>query len=128
MNIKKRCNKAGCRALINSHESYCPKHKQTTNIYYNKARNQNNPEYVNFYKSSDWVKTRYQALLRDEFLCRRCIEEHGELKEADLVHHYVETRDDWDKRLDIDNLISLCNTCHSQVHSKPQQNRKYIKN
>ncbi|WP_250540588.1 HNH endonuclease, partial [Bacillus subtilis] len=27
-----------------------------------------------------------------------------------------EVKEDWAKRLDLDNLVSLCNACHNKVH------------
>ncbi|PAE58568.1 HNH endonuclease, partial [Bacillus licheniformis] len=35
---------------------------------------------------------------------------------ADMVHHIVEVKQDWSKRLDLSNLESLCNACHNKVH------------
>src|SRR5699024_5228817 len=116
MQILRRCNSAGCRELIKSSERYCEKHRGVVNKRYNKARYESNPEYMAFYNSKAWRDIRYQALLRDEFLCQHCLEE-GRYVEADLVHHIVETVDDWSKRLDIDNLVSLCEASHNWVHS-----------
>lgn len=116
MQILKRCGKAGCRELIQAHETYCDKHQGDGNREYNRARYRNDPEYIQFYNSKEWRDLRYQALLRDEFMCQHCLEE-GKFVEATLVHHIVETRDDWSKRLDIDNLVSLCEASHNWVHS-----------
>ncbi|TWK49239.1 hypothetical protein CHCC20347_1522 [Bacillus paralicheniformis] len=33
-----------------------------------------------------------------------------------MVHHIVEVKQDWSKRLDLSNLESLCNACHNKVH------------
>lgn len=37
---------------------------------------------------------------------------------ADLVHHIIDIKDDWDKRLEDDNVISLFVACHNAVHNK----------
>ena len=37
---------------------------------------------------------------------------------ADTVHHIEPVRDEWHKRLQLDNLVSLCRTCHEARHSK----------
>src|SRR5690625_3360768 len=116
MLIQKRCNKAGCRELIDVAETYCKTHKNDDYKQYNKIRYRDDSQYINFYSSSSWRKVRYQRLLIDEFLCQHCLE-NGIYKEADLVHHIVETRTDWSKRLDIDNLVSLCEASHNWVHS-----------
>lgn len=116
MLIQKRCNKAGCRELIDVTDTYCDKHEGSSHKEYNRNRYRNDREYVRFYDSKPWRDVRYQRLLRDEFLCQHCLEE-GRYKEADLVHHIVETKTDWSKRLDIDNLVSLCEASHNWVHS-----------
>ena len=42
-------------------------------------------------------------------------------KPADVVDHVIELTDDWSKRLDPDNLQSLCHVCHN---SKTRHERK----
>lgn len=113
MQIKKRCNKAGCRKLIDVSESYCDKHKSDGYRRYNKARYRNDREYVSFYSCKEWRDLRYQALLRDGFECQYC-KEKGLIKQAEMVDHVKPTRERWDLRLDIDNLKSSCWSCHNK--------------
>ena len=42
--------------------------------------------------------------------------EKGIAKEADLVHHIVPVREGG-ALLDEQNLMSLCNECHSRIHA-----------
>ncbi|MCH4170677.1 MAG: HNH endonuclease [Lactobacillus sp.] len=73
---------------------------------YNKSRRMNDSSYLAFYKGSLWRKTREQVLMRDNYMCQRC----G--LDATLVDHIIPSKDDWDDRLNPDNLQSLCKSCH----------------
>lgn len=79
-----------------------------------------------FYSSSDWIKCREFILKRDNYLCQMCWKEKR-LSPAHTVHHVVELRDDWSKALAEDNLISLCASCHSKIHSESKDEVKSIK-
>lgn len=110
----RECKAHGCKAL--TREGYCPDHKhvqQEETKHYNK--HSRNKTITSFYKSTDWKRTRELVLLRDNRLCQRCLREHR-FTPADMVHHIVEVKQDWSKRLDLSNLESLCNACHNKVH------------
>ncbi|USL27149.1 HNH endonuclease [Priestia megaterium] len=40
-----------------------------------------------------------------------CLEE-GRLTPVEIVHHLIEVKEDWSKRLSIDNLQSVCKAHH----------------
>ncbi|MEU3039173.1 HNH endonuclease [Nocardia salmonicida] len=43
----------------------------------------------------------------------------GIVNDKDLiVHHKVELKEDWSKRLDMDNLEVVCIGCHNKIHKK----------
>lgn len=121
MNIKKRCNKAGCNKYININETYCTKHNNHSTKEYNKQyekmrkSTEEGKEYKLFYSRKEWRTLRYQALLRDGFICVRC----G--REAKVADHIIPTKIRWDLRLDFDNLQSLCFECHN---SKTSEDRR----
>lgn len=117
MRFMKRCNEVGCRELIVRQESYCEKHKGVVNERYNEHRSKYDKEYISFYKSTAWQKKRMQALRRDQYLCKDCLDEEV-YQPAEEVHHIVEVRDDWKKRLVIDNLVSLCKYHHNKRHNR----------
>ena len=76
--------------------------------------------YSNFYKSKAWRNKRKQVLLRDKYMCQECLR-NGVIKNTNsnerfYIHHIVEIKDDWDKRLDMDNLETVCATCHINKH------------
>ncbi|WP_115340543.1 HNH endonuclease [Staphylococcus saprophyticus] len=87
---------------------------------YNSVVRQNryNKEYTAFYNSTQWRKLRQQVLMRDNYLCQHCLDE-GVVNDKNLiVHHIVELKDDWSKRLDMENLEAVCFSCHNKIHSK----------
>lgn len=80
--------------------------RKSSDQKYNRYRTEHHHDYIKFYHSSQWLHLRKQVLLRDNFQCQRC----G--LEATLVDHIIPSSEDWDSRLDIDNLESLCKDCH----------------
>ncbi|WBL53610.1 HNH endonuclease [Bacillus phage yong1] len=108
------CPAPGCPSL--TRDRYCDEHKtqqQEETKHYNK--HSRNKTITSFYKSTDWKRTRQLGLIRDNYLCQHCLKDHC-FTPADMVHHIVEVKEDWSKRLDLDNLVSLCNACHNKVH------------
>jgi 5-methylcytosine-specific restriction enzyme A len=67
-----------------------------------------------FYYSKEWRNLREYKLFLDPF-CEECIKDNKHLVPAEDVHHIIEVKDDHKKALDIDNLISLCHSCHSKI-------------
>lgn len=68
-----------------------------------------------FYKTKAWRTCRVEALRRDHYLCQMCMDK-GLYTPADVVHHIEHLADRPDKALDIDNLQSVCHTCHNKLH------------
>ena len=101
------CCKAGCANL--TRERYCTKHKSEKNRY---NRERNDKEYVAFYKTKEWELIRGIALARDRYQCVEC-KKRGIIKPAQMVHHIVPVKKDWNKRLELSNLESLCEACHN---------------
>lgn len=120
---KKPCMKSGCSKLVQSPNKYCEEHKiiddtskQNRNKYYDKTiRNGRDKQYTVFYKSTEWDKARLQALVRDKYLCQHCLKEKR-LTLADMVHHKISIKENFAKRLELSNLVSLCNVCHNKIH------------
>ena len=48
------------------------------------------------------------------------------LSEYEKTHSIEELKDNWSKRFDKDNLISLCESCHQKVHRKYLSNKEEI--
>lgn len=102
----------GKRQLV----SYESQSRKDYDKQYNRRRATNNRDYTDFYKTSQWLHTRKTVLLRDYGICVRC----G--LEGKIVDHIIPSEDDWNNRLDINNLETLCQRCH-QLKTK----REWIK-
>lgn len=89
-------------------------------------------EYQKFYKSTEWQTKREQILQRDCYQCQMCVARLEEavrtgmqlrprdrhIRRAVCVHHVKELKECWDKRLDDNNLTSLCADCHNLIHGR----------
>lgn len=112
----KQCKK--CSNLTRDISGYCDEHKHLAGEVhkeYKKLRNDKKEQA--FYNSKSWIKAREIALARDYGLCQDCLRE-GKVTIADMVHHKVEVKSNWEIRLELDNLISLCNSCHQKEHKR----------
>ena len=70
-----------------------------------------------FYCSSDWKKLRRVKLMNDP-ICEECGKAY-----ANEVHHIKSLENNYDYRLDYDNLQALCKPCHSIETRKEMQQR-----
>ncbi len=72
-----------------------------------------------FYHSTAWEQAREMALQRDAYLCQHCLT-HGRATPAVMVHHIVELTpaniNNPNINTNLNNLVSLCDTCHKKVH------------
>lgn len=58
---------------------------------------------------------RQSVYVRDCFTCQNCLFDNS----GNLIAHHLDSYADYpDKRLDIDNGITLCNICHDDFHKK----------
>jgi len=69
------------------------------------------------YRGQDWQSIRKIVLKRDNYICQgcgmsngKCIEQFGGSLQIHHIISYAETKANY-----INNLISLCNSCHSKV-------------
>ena len=83
----------------------CPDFKPTRNSKADKFRN-----------TSVWQKKREEIKKRDHYLCRYCFDiEHRVSTSGLSVHHIEPLERAYCRRLDNDNLITLCNKCHDMA-------------
>ena len=110
MALMKYCNRTGCRRLVPQGVKYCVAHtlgkteenRQRHKEYDAHCRNQKAKD---FYNSAEWKTTRTRVLDIME----------GRIVPADTVHHIVELSEDYSKRCDMDNLISISEATHSMI-------------
>lgn len=76
-----------------------------------------------FYHSQEWKAARLQVLERDAYRCQVC-KRAGRLTVADTVHHIIPVKVDSSKRLDLDNLESICRACHNAEHKERSKSAK----
>jgi 5-methylcytosine-specific restriction enzyme A len=94
-----------CRKLV---RGKCP---TCSNKPYTRQRDTRLPSSQRGYDGA-WRKVRDQKLAQD-LLCQDC-EERGITESANEAHHVLKVADHPDRRLDIDNLRSLCGRCHKR--------------
>lgn len=95
-----RCNAA--------HDGQCPLAKP---IYRKQVDDRRGTRQQRGY-DADWYRLRHQHLLRWP-LCADCLDRRM-YTAATEVHHMAKVADHPERRLDPDNLMSLCRTCHSR--------------
>jgi len=121
MKLCSRCNKK-----IPYGTKYCEQCKDTikidktkSNRYYDKTvrNSEDNMKYSEFYHSKAWQRVREVAVARDYALCQDCMKSK-KITIYNVVHHVVSIKKNYDKRLDINNLICLCESCHQIRHKE----------
>ena len=71
-----------------------------------------------FYRSKEWEQVRYQALLRDKYLCEKCGTKCLGKKfnrPSPNVDHIIPRKERPDLELKLSNLRTLCRSCHSKI-------------
>lgn len=68
-----------------------------------------------FYRTYRWVKLRNAVLARDHHACVRC-RQRGKYSRANTVHHIVHLKDAPELAITESNLVSLCASCHEEMH------------
>lgn len=111
--------------------SYCGKIHDSKYVCSKKPNNQKQiTEADKFRRTSKWQKKREEIKKRDLYLCQICIRElyNTEIKynTKDLsVHHNIPINEDYNKRLDNDNLLTLC-SYHHEMCEKGKIPRKEV--
>ena len=86
---------------------------------YNKEYNRRrDPKYLQFYRSKDWRLLSRTKLQDCGYKCEAKLQDCKGL--AVEVHHIkaIKTEEGWDRRLDWDNLMGVCVTCHNILDGK----------
>ncbi|WIF94304.1 HNH endonuclease [Caminicella sporogenes] len=119
MALKKLCNRCQ-KNIIDMSQKYCSEcekivedERKERYKRYNQSRTDVKEQ--KFYQSKEWKHVREIVKSRDKGLCLLCLSEK-KINYCDTVHHIEELKVNWNKRLDLDNLICLCESCHQYVH------------
>lgn len=79
-------------------------------------REQYKDQDIKRFRNSKWWKLKAKHIMKEShYQCQLC-KRNGVAKVADEVHHIIPLSVDFEKRLDNDNLIALCEACHDDVH------------
>lgn len=120
MALMKYCNRSGCNKLVPQGVKYCAAHatnkteenKQRHKDYDTHCRNQRAKD---FYNSAEWKAARVRAMTRDAGIDIYLYITEKRIVPADTVHHIIELKEDYSKRCDIDNLISISEATHNMI-------------
>lgn len=100
--------------------SYCGIVPRGHRCPYKTYKKKEDTEANKFRKTKQWTKKSIEIRQRDKYLCRVCMAnlyntmQQFNYKELD-VHHIVPINEDYNKRLDNDNLITLCRYHHKMA-------------
>ena len=100
---------------------YCGKIVEKNHVCPKKPKyKKKNTSIDKFRSTAAWQTKRKQIKERDQYLCQICIRElYGTIQKFTCdgisVHHAETIEDAWDKRLDDDNLICLCEMHHKMA-------------
>ena len=110
--LKKYCTKCG-KLMIYNGRNLCDEclskvnesRKDNDRIYNKKIRNKKSDK---FYHSKEWKVLSKIVLAKADYKCALC----GGL--AVEVHHIKSVNTDWNERFNLNNLMSLCTSCHNK--------------
>lgn len=107
--LKHKTNKClSCDKMIMWTSTYCitcHNKNQLVNEGFTAERNR-------FNNSAEWANVRLECFIRDEYTCQHCFK-RGVILNA---HHIDFYKNAPNKRLDIQNLMTLCRPCHENLH------------
>ena len=80
---------------------------------------------IKFYKLGVWKKIRRVRIELDNFECQEC-KRNGKVGKPDMVHHIKTVKEYPRFALQLNNLETLCNSCHNKEHpEKLEQKEKF---
>jgi 5-methylcytosine-specific restriction endonuclease McrA len=106
---------------------YCGRIHDTKLDCGKRPKRKKEPTQINKFRwSRRWREKAQQIKERDNYLCQVC-KDNDRYTHDDLeVHHIVPLEEDYNLRLDDDNLITLCVTHHKQA-DRGEISREYLK-
>ncbi len=110
------CSKCGDKIQAGTKCERCTKETYRQYKHYRKDKKEQQ-----FYTNNQW-RTLSEIIKRRYLGMCLCCWGKGIIEMCTTTHHIVELKEDWNRRLDKDNLIPLCSSCHGKVH------KEYIKN
>lgn len=129
MALKKLCSYHGCKELVDYGTKYCNKHKDTDKERYKeysarRLKDKEQKKYQEFYNSKEWKDLAEDIRRKYNCMCVICLLRHGIITDVEAVHHIKELCECWNLRLDDENLICLCESCHRKIHVEYNKGEK----
>lgn len=120
-----------CGKKILIEEKYCNKckeeiEKSNRKRYKRYKDNRTDIKEQQFYNSSEWKSKREYILGKYSYIDIYAYYTEGVIIPADTIHHIVELKDNWDKRLDSFNLLCCSKESHQEIHKKYKDNKSKI--
>ncbi len=104
---KERPNCVDCGCTIGLHATRClPCHNVSQDQGLSRER-------TKFNASTKWKQVRTECYERDDYTCQVCNKRGSQVLECHHIEGYAENPE---KRLDIDNLMTVCYDCHKHIH------------
>lgn len=113
MPIYTRCSRCGKRILAGTKCDCLRIYQQRRHQEYDTGRRDKRSKA--FYNSKEWERIRAAVLDLDGGIDVYAYMTTGKVIMADTVHHIYPVRDNWDRRMDPDNLMSLNHDTHSEI-------------
>lgn len=116
--LYRRCGRCGKRIESGS-RCECLKKRHSEYDRYSRDRKSKA-----FYNSPEWRRKREDILELDAGIDVYMFMTTEKIILADTVHHIIPIKDDWSKRFDSDNLMSLNHDTHSMIENKYRDNKQ----
>ena len=110
---KRPCQVFSCRKFAVDGETYCEEHL--------KKENRNYDKFSRGYKSGERYDARWNRVrkvyLSGHPLCEECLKEN-KITRGTIVHHIVPVSENENLKYDLENLETVCASCHQKIHNK----------
>lgn len=120
MPIYKRCSCCGKRMSVGTQ---CRCQKQRHKEYDRYSRDKKSKQY---YNGKEWETARKETLEMDGGIDVYLFMTEGIIVLADTVHHIEPLRDNWARRNDVNNLMSVHHDTHSLIEKKYKQDKETV--
>jgi 5-methylcytosine-specific restriction protein A len=111
------CSAPGCREIVAG--AYCAAHQKDADKRRRESFDKRRGSASSRGYDARWQKVRLFKLAKDG-LCEMC-EKRGDISAATMVHHIKPISAGGDA-LAYENLMSLCESCHDEIHRRMVQN------
>lgn len=133
MPILKQCSYHGCSKILEDGIKYCEYHERIMQekererfkeYQYKRRKDESMKNYIEFYSSKEWKQIRMIIIAAAFHIDILEFYRTGKIVKGETVHHIIETSEDWNSRLDINNLIYVTEKNHRRIHAEYNKGKK----